>query len=346
MENKKKKEKKIVVGFWLRFVSDIIDAVILGVFGFILAVPFKGVFYSLGENGLFIGLVITFLYTGILQSHIGKGQSIAKKILRIQVLKVDGSYLSLGRSFFRYTVIALIFYNTWIWIALTSLLPFLNNFFLQSIYTYFIIFLFFGVIVLIAFHPLKRGIHDLLANSIVVRKETFEEEKVEFLNNRSKVNRAFVIWGACCAILVGFSIYMMGQQKDSMSLISELVEIQQKIDETTEFKNISIKHTWHTFKSADGVETKTTSINIFPFLDMKRFENADLKQEEAKKSVEVVVKNYSRLPECDYINVQVRSGFNIGIASFYTRENMKFDTRGNLYEQKGTNFDTGNEVKL
>ena len=46
------KEKSIVVGFWLRLVSDILDALILGLFGFLLSLPLQSVFYKVGENGL------------------------------------------------------------------------------------------------------------------------------------------------------------------------------------------------------------------------------------------------------------------------------------------------------
>ena len=79
-----KTQKPIVVGFWLRLVSDFIDIIILGICGFLFAVPFKKIFYMLGENGIWLGFCIVFLYTGILQSAIGQGQSLGKKILKIQ----------------------------------------------------------------------------------------------------------------------------------------------------------------------------------------------------------------------------------------------------------------------
>src|SRR5687767_6677951 len=95
---------KLIAGFWIRLLADILDAVFLGIFGFLLSLLFRGVFLRLGENGVWIGLLITFLYTGILQSAVGEGQSLAKRILKIQVLKMDGSFLSLPVSFLRYSV--------------------------------------------------------------------------------------------------------------------------------------------------------------------------------------------------------------------------------------------------
>ncbi|MBI1870969.1 MAG: RDD family protein [Chlamydiae bacterium] len=98
-------EKKIVVGFWIRLFSDSLDAIFLGALGFVLSLPLGSMFYKMGENGLWLGLVITFLYTGILQSGIGQGQSLVKRLLKIQVLRLDGSFLNLPQSFLRYSVI-------------------------------------------------------------------------------------------------------------------------------------------------------------------------------------------------------------------------------------------------
>lgn len=327
------KERRVVVGFWLRLLSDIIDALILGAFGFLLTIPFRSYFFKLGENGLFLGLLITFLYTGLLQSHIGNGQSLAKKLLNIQVLNFDGTYQSLPKSFFRYSIIALIFYNSWILTALSSILPFLNNSILQSLYVYFIVFLFLGVTILVAIHPLKRGVHDLIANSIVVRKGMFDQEKIASLNNITKIKRAFVVWGSCCLILIVFSVYMVTKQSGSMPLISELTTIQKNLSQNTEFKNISINQSWNSYKNSDGLESKTTSINILPFLEKNKFDNDELKMAEIEKAVKIVVESYSKLNECDYINVQVRTGFNIGISSYYTRESKFFDRAGNLLKQ-------------
>jgi len=331
------KEKKIVVGFWLRLLTDIIDAIILGLFGFLLAVPLKSVFFKLGENGLFVGLLITFLYTGILQSNIGQGQSLAKKMLRIQVVNMDGTYLSLPKSFLRYSVIALIFYNTWIWMALTSLFPFLNSIVLQAVFTYFVVFLFLGVTILLVFHPLKRGVHDLLANSMVVRKDMFDRDKVDSLNNKSKAKRALIIWAACSVVLIIFSSYMIQRLGNSMPLLRELSDLQETIGAQTEFENISVNHNWHMHINSEGVESKTTSISVSPFLHKHKFDNQEFKMKEIDKVVDIILESYSKIDECNFINIQVRTGFNIGISSLYTKETLRFDKKGNLLMKRESN---------
>jgi len=98
---------------------------------------------------LWVGLCVSFLYVGILQSKIGKGQSIAKRLFKIEVIRLDGGYLSLVKSFMRYIIIALIFYNSWIWLALTSILPILNNDAIRMVFFLMVACLFIGTVFLL-----------------------------------------------------------------------------------------------------------------------------------------------------------------------------------------------------
>jgi len=322
--DKETKEKPIVVGFWKRLISDILDAITLGLFGGLLAIPFKEFFYKLGENGLWLGLCITFLYTGILQSSIGKGQSLAKKALKIQVLKKDGSYLNLFESFLRYTVIAFIFYNQWVATALISVFPFLNNPAFFTFYSSLIIVLFFGTVLLVALHPLKRGLHDLIVNSIVVRKDQYSADKIAELNNPSKVKVAFVVWIVVSILVVGGLNYVVKNQNiASPALLEELVSLSKNIDKNTEFDSVGVVHNW--FTGSDGV--KTNGLIVRAFMLKEKFDQKDVVSAEVKKAVELARK-YSNIEQCDYIHVNVRSGFNIGITHFTINQNFPHSTDG------------------
>lgn len=319
-----KKNESILVGFWLRLVADILDAIILGIFGFLLTLPFNNLFYQIGENGLWIGFIIAFLYTGILQSYIGKGQSLAKKILKIQVLTTDGNYLSLHKSFLRYTIIALIFYNSWIWLALTSLFPFLNNILLGSIYTYLILILILSVIIMIAFHPQKRGLHDIIAGSIVVKFGLYDEKKINELHSISKQNMAYLLVGISSLLLIIGSILLINNNEDSYVLIDELSTLQKKIGEDTKLTNIQVLQNTFT----DKYDKKTESIFIGGFISIDFYDNDDLCQQEKKKIVNIIIENYSHIDECEFINIQIRTGYNIGIWKYYLKKNERFTTPG------------------
>lgn len=317
------KEKKMVVGFWLRLLSDIIDTTILGIFGMLLILPFKTILYRIGENGLWIGLIITFLYTGILQSYIGKGQSLAKKMIGIQVLTLDGNFLSLQRSFSRYIVIALIFYNSWIWLAITSMFPFLNNNITAAIYSYAIITILLGVIFLIALHPQKRGLHDLIAGSIVTRKGIFNKSKLDELYSALKIKRAYIIVGVVSTTLMIGLILMTTLKINSFDHIRELTKLQNEIQHSTDFTNVRVAYNTFTSKTK-----KMASINVSAFIKKSLFDDKQLRKDESQKIINILKNDYSKLHECNNINIQIRTGFNIGITSSYIRTNTPYNIHG------------------
>lgn len=186
-------QKPIVVGFWFRFLSDFLDVVFLGLVGFAAAWPLKDVLYEMGDQGWWIGLLVTFAYAGFLQSAIGNGQTLAKKLLKIQVLKRDGTFMSLPESFLRYAVIAFIAYNGWIGSGLVASFPVLQNDAFATAYMVLVLFCLCGVICIVPFHPLKQGLHDLLVDTVVVRKGRFTREALEELRNDEKAKRAYAI---------------------------------------------------------------------------------------------------------------------------------------------------------
>ena len=75
---------------------------------------------------------------------------------------MDGAYLSLPASFLRYCVIAFIFYNSWVALAIVSTIPALNNNIFNIIDSALLFLLILGMVLLVPLHPLKRGLHDLI----------------------------------------------------------------------------------------------------------------------------------------------------------------------------------------
>jgi uncharacterized RDD family membrane protein YckC len=124
------------VGFWVRVVAFIIDGVILGILTAILTgILFGG--DQVRGNGL--NTLLGLAYTMYFWSAYGHGQTIGNRVMKIRVVKTDGSELSLTDSFIRYLGLLL------------------------SVACIFI-----GVI-WVAFDANKQGWHDKIASTYVVK---------------------------------------------------------------------------------------------------------------------------------------------------------------------------------
>lgn len=133
-------------GFWLRFLAYLIDVIVVfSIKGFLLS-PFKfmneGFPIDIGfwtVNGL-LGMTTFYLYFLLMTK--GFNQTIGKMILRIQVVKEDGSKLGWSDLIFR-EVIGRFIHN--------------------------VIFILKLLYIVVAFTKEKQGIHDMIGNTVVVK---------------------------------------------------------------------------------------------------------------------------------------------------------------------------------
>lgn len=316
-------DRTAVIGFWKRFVSDVLDAFLLGLFGFMLFF-LAPVFNILGEKGWWIGLVVTFLYAGISQSAIGNGQSLAKRLLGIQVIKRDGTFMSISESFLRYSVLAFIAYGGWILAGLTASFPFLKQDWFLTFFGLIQMVCFLGVVLIVPVHPLKQGLHDLLVNTVVVRVGSFTPERIEALRDVRKERRAYVIIFVMVALLVmaAGTIKIFFTDTDTLS---KLFETSRRIEEVTSFQNIGFE-----FKVNSG------ELVLKGFLPVSKFNDKDVLQAEVKKAVDLVMTD--RPVQKDFVlTFQVRTGYNIGITSRYNTQVFRFSSK-DLGQRKTIKF--------
>lgn len=138
---KKLKIPVVYGGFWRRVLAFIIDTFILEFVSGLLSLPFfKGDFGALSPIMGFFITFLSFFYFTLMQSSSYRA-TVGSMTLGLVVVSKDFHQLSWGRAVLRY------------------LLNFLN------IFTFGLSYL------LIAFHPKKKGIHDLLAKTAVIFKD-------------------------------------------------------------------------------------------------------------------------------------------------------------------------------
>lgn len=150
-------------GFWARILAFCIDFIVLGLPLMLLGWAAFDTFAALGGGGRLVGLVAGAAYFGILESRIGGGRSVGKRLFKLQVLGTNGETLPVGRAVAR---------------ALVKVAPVVANGASVSSSA-----LLFGLIALIALFgvglaqiflylankPSRRCLHDLVADAGVAR---------------------------------------------------------------------------------------------------------------------------------------------------------------------------------
>lgn len=340
-----KKEKKIVVGFWLRLLADVLDTIFLAIFGyFIIIRTFRQIAYILGDAAILIGLCVAFLYFGLLQSSIQNGQSLAKYILKIQVLKMDGSYMRLPVSFLRYAVIACIFYGSSIWDAMLSVYPqFETSLVLSWSISALFIFLTVGTIILVAFHPLKRGLHDLIAGTVVVRLGRYDKDRIQELADPQRAKKAYIAVSIVCVLIISGLWMLTGKIESPVSSayitheeFTALKEIETGLEEETPLRSVVTTPMNVIFAFRCGESERDVRIKL---LYVKaRVSPFEVKSKDFGKTISLIFRGSKYLENYNCINLMIDQGINIGIYNriFYTI--IEYTPTGDIVEV------TSNEV--
>ena len=220
-----------VAGFWIRLLADALDAVVLFVVGWMLSLPLRAVFERLGERAVFVGLAISMAYTGILQSRFGDGRTLGKKLLGLRVVRLDGTLMSLDRSLVRYALMGLLVYQGAVAYALVGLLRFLDFASVQTVVGGVATVLFLGCVVVVPFHPLKRGLHDLLAGTIVIRGGMPDPVFLAARTNRRNDRRIVIGAAALAVIAIGVGV-VVSQRLASLPELNSVLAIADELRES------------------------------------------------------------------------------------------------------------------
>jgi uncharacterized RDD family membrane protein YckC len=100
----------IIAGFWRRLTAFLIDVLILGLVGFGSGYFLFHFYIGLGIAGILIGLVIATAYFGLLNSSLGGGRTLGKRLLGTRVEDAHGNLISPARSILRYLILAFPFF--------------------------------------------------------------------------------------------------------------------------------------------------------------------------------------------------------------------------------------------
>jgi uncharacterized RDD family membrane protein YckC len=298
-------EVRTICGFWRRIFALIIDGAILGILGAILGLLFFDFFVGLGGWGRLVGFLIALLYSGILDSSIGKGQTIGKRLTRIKVVDSSGSYISLFRSFIRFTILSAPFFLNGALIPISLVLSPIGFFFS------FIVFGIGGAIVYLYIfnRRTRQSLHDLIVGTYVIRSSATGKVAVLHIWKGH-----LVIVGIWFLVVIIFTT-IVAPKLTQIGPFPELLSVQRSIQKSgkVHMATVSVGKIW-----SGGKETKYFKTNA---IWKNRPENYD---DAAEEIASIVLKEYPHITDQDILFVTITYGFDIGIARAWKKYNNRY----------------------
>jgi uncharacterized RDD family membrane protein YckC len=300
--------------FWSRVWALLIDSLILGIFGYILGSVFEIFFISLGEEAKLIGWFISLAYFSILNSKLNNGQTIGKKIMKIQVTDIDGRTVSLKTSFIRSLILTAPFFLNGFKITGSETFSVVNIIQSMIIFT-----LGLGIMVFYIFNKeTRQSLHDIVAKTYVVQDH--RNNTVTMMPQPKKL--PFYITGALLLLVIITSVYSYS----SNSEIKKLLPVYEKVSQQDHVlrASISVNHF-----SGNKQHVYTISIKT----DKKQQYDGHMENDPViKEAVETFLNSKVYDSDQDVLNVVIGSGFDIGIA----RQNYSYNVFKPIFKWRET----------
>jgi len=298
-----------ISGFWRRLGAFLIDSIILGVFGFILGLFFAPYFVVLGGWGRAVGFLIAITYFAILNSNIGGGQTIGKRILKIQVLDKAGELLNLPKSATRYSIIGIPYFLNGATISESFFYPI--GFYLLSLLVFG-----FGLSIVYLFvfnRNTRQSLHDIITGTYVIIKgsKTTEPRKAIWSVH-------YVICGILMVLALLAPIFIGQLSKNDF--FSQLINTRNQIQDIPEVVSATIHDGHSTFSSIDGESKTTTYITSQVLLKNCNVEDEKL----ASKIANIILQVHKEANQKNFIQVTISYGYDIGIYSSWRSNSYSF----------------------
>ncbi|MHC4638261.1 MAG: RDD family protein [Planctomycetota bacterium] len=301
-------ENRIISGFWRRSLACFLDGIFIGIVGFILGLYFFDFFAKIGGYGRLVGFCIALSYFGLLNSFVGKGQTIGKKIMKIEVVQRNGRHISLVRSLIRYAILSAPFFLNRLLIPPSVV---------QSPIGHIIGFVVFGfggaVIYLYIFNRRTRqSLHDLAVRTYVVKA-----------NKKGGVIASpvwklhFIIVGIWFLLTISFCVATPMIAKKGV--FPELLAVQKSIQSTGKVHaaTVFVGKSWGSMGGKQWVSTYFHSKAIWKTRP-EDYEAA------ASEVAALVLSEYSKIMEKDVLAITVTYGFDLGIAHAWNKHNFHY----------------------
>lgn len=240
-----------ICGFWRRTLAFLVDMILLWLTGYMLGLQLLSVFAKMGRWGCLVGYAIAMAYLGLLNSRLGKGQTLGKRLVQIHVVGQDGQFISPARSLLRTGLLVSLYLLSPLDTQPLSLSPLHMLFMLVS----------GGLHVGAAYFYLfnrrtRQTLHDLVARTCVVRDVS--EGRLS-LPPVARVH--YVVSGGLTVLLTGLEVLLALGAKRWEPLRGGFL-VQQEVNQFREVRNASIDFNVTYEKGKEVSESVTAAVGL------------------------------------------------------------------------------------
>jgi uncharacterized RDD family membrane protein YckC len=302
---------RAIGALWRRVVAFAIDGIIVGLVGFAITLPFFEAFSRLGSWGPAVGFCLAFPYFAILNSVIGNGQTLGKRLTHLQVINRNGNTISFWRSAVRYAVFAVPY--------------FLNEMTLPATRTPWVVSTLVAVVVigvggstlyLVFFNRhTRQGVHDLAVGSYVTEADNDGSLKIEPIWGVHWVILGLLLIALCLG--TGVLSNKLAQWGPFPQLLEDV-----RLVEGMEGVQAAGVQDMNTSNTGSGEKKKILVINVYwagkqAFADGWKegfSEKWGDKQAFADQVAKLIIEHDPTVKEHDQLKITVIRGYSLGIA--------------------------------
>lgn len=276
-----------ISGFWKRIIAFVVDGLILGIVGFIIVRLLGPYGYELGSWGRVIGFIISLSYYSILNSCLGGGQTIGKRIFKICVVNKDGECISISNALLRSFILIIPQFAN----GMTIPLRLQNNWFVIGMINLVTFGIGFGLVYFYIFNRnTRQSLHDLISGTYVVTTDS------QGIVKKPKVWRMhYWIFAVIVLIIMSASYIGLSQLKDKFDF-DEKIDLKNKIYEA---KNIQSVEVMEGFTYSNKGQTTYLQVSIVrngkPTQDEQSF----------NEIAKIVLDSYDKIYEKDVLQINI-----------------------------------------
>lgn len=290
-----------ICGFWRRLCAFFIDSSVLAIPAITLGYIFFDFFVSIGSWGLLGGFTVALVYFACLNSSIGNGQTLGKRLMKIQVVTKEGQTIPFHTALIRFVVLGVPYFLNGTILPIDS----------QSLALLFSVTTFFGFVAIIYLYIFNRktrqSLHDLVAKTYVVTAPASPPVHFE------PIWRGHLAVVGLIFLTVVTVLTIVFPKLTQNEFFSDLLRVQQDIQSSglVRTSGVTVGKSFKVAGSEGQRESTYLSVNAILTKCAPDY------NEVINQLAAVVLKTYPLAMEKDAIVIKATCGFDIGIASLW-----------------------------